>query len=262
MTAFQWGASGHFDLSGACLEYATWGPSPAAAATLVLLHEGLGSLRHWRDFPQALVAATGLGVLAYSRVGYGGSSRVTQLRPVDYLNREAEVLPLVLRDAGIVRAVLLGHSDGGSIAACYLSCTSDPRVLGGVLIAPHFFVEPQGVVAIMQAGDAFRTGGLRDGLARYHKDPDGAFWGWHDVWTSREFLNWTICDALPQISKPMLILQGDADPYGSLAQVEALQTALGDKLETRVLKGCGHAPHKEDRATTLRAITSFCKKIV
>ena len=190
-----WTASGTLDAPGGALEYACLGPQPDEAPTLVLLHEGLGCTRLWRDVPEALARATGFGACVFSRAGYGHSDPVALPRPLDYMNREAiEVLPAVLEAFGVRRAVLVGHSDGATIAAVHVGRVVDPRVIGAVLMAPHFFTEAAGLVEIAKAREAFETGDLRIRLAKYHRDPDVAFRGWiepgvvpaaeRDVWRS------------------------------------------------------------------------------
>ena len=170
-------------LDGRTLETQWWGPGPDAAPTLVLLHEGLGCVALWRDFPEALAAATGCGVFAYSRFGYGGSDSVALPRPMSYMHDEAvDVLAAVLDAAGVRRAVLLGHSDGGSIAAIHAGAVRDPRVVGVVLMAAHFFVEDLNIASIRAIKENYEQGDLRARLARYHRDVDVAFRGWNDAW--------------------------------------------------------------------------------
>ena len=175
--------TGTLDLGDQQLEYRWIGPDPSAAPTLVLLHEGLGSAGLWGDFPDRLTATTGLGVFLYSRAGYGASSTIALPRPLDYMHHEAkQVLPKVLWAIGFQRGLLIGHSDGASIATLYAGNTQDHRVTGLVLIAPHFFVEDMGLAAIAQAKVAFETGDLRARLARWHTDVDAAFKGWNGAW--------------------------------------------------------------------------------
>ncbi len=176
------------ELDGQIIETAWWGPPPDQAPTLVLLHEGLGCVALWRGFPERLAAATGCGVFAYSRFGYGQSAPAALPRPLTYMHEEAEdVLPRILDAAGIRRAVLVGHSDGASIAALYAGSRQDFRIAGLVLIAPHFFVEDVTVASIEAARIAYRDSDLRARLGRYHADPDNAFRGWNDVWLDPAF---------------------------------------------------------------------------
>lgn len=247
---------------GKSLEYRCWGPAPDAAPTLVMLHEGLGSVGLWRDTPERLAAATGCGVVAYSRAGYGGSDPADLPRPLDYQTTEGTgVLADVLDALAIENCVLLGHSDGATMAAIYAGSVSDQRVRGLVLIAPHFFTEPAGLAAIAQAGQAYREGPLRDKLAKYHRDPDTAFNGWHDAWTHPDYAAWDVSDVIDHWRIPVLAIQGDADPYGTLAQVEEIATRIYAPLETLVLKGAGHAPHLEHPAEVDAAIAEFCGRL-
>lgn len=249
-------------VDGTALEYACWGPPPQDAPTLVMLHEGLGSVGLWKKWPEQLAKATGFGVLAYSRAGYGASDPVPLPRPQDYMTREAEdVLGAVLDAAGVRQTVLLGHSDGATIAAIYAGSVSDMRVRGLILIAPHFFTEPCGLAAIRAAGEAYRTGDLRDRLARHHGYVDVAFHGWHDVWANARFSEWNVADVIDHWRIPALAIQGDADPYGTLAQVQEIDERIYSPLETLVLEGGGHAPHVETPEPVMAAITEFCARL-
>jgi pimeloyl-ACP methyl ester carboxylesterase len=247
---------------GATLEARCFGPAPDRAPTLVLLHEGLGSVGLWRDFPERLAGATGFGVFAYSRRGYGASDPVPLPRPLDYMTREAvDVLPEALDGFGFRRGVLLGHSDGASIAALYLGNIADHRVRGLILMAPHFFTEAVGLDAIAKARVAYREGDLRARLARHHRDVDSAFRGWNDAWLDPGFAQWTIEDAIDYIRVPVLAIQGRADQYGTLAQIGALERRLYAPFESLVLDGCGHAPFIERPEETLAAVAAFLARI-
>lgn len=255
-------SDGFLDISGARLESRSFGPSAAAAPTLVLLHEGLGSVGLWGAFPQKLAAATGLGVFAWSRLGYGRSSPVTLPRPVTYLADEAvEALPPVLDAIGLQRGILVGHSDGASIAAIHAARIGDPRVAGLVLIAPHVFTEDSGIAAIGAARDAYRTGDLRARLARHHDDVDGAFWGWNGAWLDPAFLAFDVTDELAAIGVPVLVVQGEDDPYGTLRQVEVLQQRCGGPVETMVLPQVGHAPHRDAPEVVVARIAAFAARV-
>lgn len=246
---------------GKSLEYRCWGPSPDTAPTLVLLHEGLGSVALWRDVPERLAAATGFGVVAYSRAGYGASDPADLPRPLDYQTIEGTaVLADVLAALNIENCVLMGHSDGATMAAIYAGSVSDMAVRGLILIAPHFFTEPSGLAAIVRAGVDYTTG-LRDKLAKYHADVDNAFGGWHGAWTDPAFAAWNVADVIDHWRIPVLAIQGDADPYGTLAQIEEIATRIYAPLETLILPGCGHAPHLERAAQTQAAITEFCARL-
>ena len=251
-----------FSAGGAMLEGCGLGMPPNEAPTIVLLHEGLGSMGLWRDFPEKLARATGLGVFAFSRRGYGGSDKVDLPRPLDYMTREAvDVLPDVLSAIGLKRAILLGHSDGASIAALYLGNVQDPRIRGLILMAPHFFAEPFGLVSIGEAKRAFEQGDLRLRLGKYHKDVDGAFWGWSRAWLDPDFAAWNIEEAVDYIRVPVLAIQGREDQYGTLAQIKALEQRLYAPLDQVILKNCGHAPFIDKPQETLAAIADFVARL-
>ena len=244
-------------LDGRRLETAWWGPGPEAAPTLVLLHEGLGCVTLWRDFPERLTAATGCGVFAYSRLGYGRSDAAALPRPLSYMHDEAFfVVGRVLDAAAIRRCILLGHSDGASIAAIYAGSVQDFRVRGVVLMAPHYFVEDICIEAIARARDAYTQGDLRARLARYHDHVDAAFLGWNGAWLDPGFRAWDITEYLAYIRVPVLQLQGTADPYGTTAQPRAAEQIACCPVET-VMVPAGHAPHLEAAAQTLAAIADF-----
>ena len=246
---------------GANIETAWWGPAPDAAPTLVLLHEGLGCVALWRDFPAALADATGFGVFAYSRLGYGQSDSKPLPWPLSYMQDEArDVLPLVLDAAGIRSAVLIGHSDGGSIAAFYAGTRHDPRVRGLVLMAAHFFVEQQNIDSIRRIRDEYARGELRTRLAKYHRDVDCAFRGWNESWLAPGFRGFDITGCLASIDVPILALQGAGDPYGSDEQLHVLRRHARAPVEARVIDGARHAPHLEAREVTLEAIARFTRE--
>jgi pimeloyl-ACP methyl ester carboxylesterase len=242
------------------LETAWWGPGPDQAPTLVLLHEGLGCVALWRDFPEALVAATGCGVFAWSRFGYGGSDPVTLPRPMSYMHDEAlTVLPRVLDAAGVRRAVVIGHSDGGSIAAIHAGAVRDARVRGVVLIAAHFFVEELNIASITAIRATYEEGDLRARLARYHRDVDVAFRGWNDAWLDPRFRAFDITEHVARIRVPILALQGSEDPYGTAEQLRVLERVAHCPVETRLIAGARHAPHLEAKEATLAAIVPFVR---
>jgi pimeloyl-ACP methyl ester carboxylesterase len=241
------------------LETAWHGPPPDRAPTLVFLHEGLGCVAMWRDFPAALAEATGTGALVYSRFGYGKSPPVALPRPLTYMHDEAALLPQILGDAKIRDAVLVGHSDGGSIALLH-AATRDPRVRGLALEAPHVFCEDVSVASIAAARVAFETGDLRARLARYHgENVDVAFRGWNDAWLDPGFRAWNLEACLPEIQAPVLVVQGEDDAYGTLAQVDAIERGLRAPFTRCVLPECGHAPHKDQRAPTLAVMQAFVR---
>lgn len=255
--------AGMLQVSGGVLETGWWGPGPQQAPTLVLLHEGLGSVALWRDVPERLAAATGWSVFAYSRFGYGHSDTTSLPRPMTYMHQEAQVvLPEVLRVAGIRQAVLVGHSDGGSIAAIYAGSAATPRpngpdLLGLITIAAHFFVEDLSVASIRGIGATYQTGELRERLARYHRDVDTAFRGWNDAWLDPRFRDFDITGFLPHIEVPILALQGADDPYGTDDQLRVFAANVRTSITTRLIPGARHAPHLEAKDATLAAITDF-----
>ena len=254
---------GDLPLDGRRLEAAWWGPAPDAAPTLVLLHEGLGCVALWRDFPNSLVAATGCGVFAWSRFGYGGSDPAALPRPISYLHDEAlDVLPRVLDAAGVRRAILIGHSDGGSIAAIHAGSVHDARVAGVVLIAAHFFVEDNNIASITEIKASYRQGELRRRLARHHRDADMAFRGWNDAWLDPRFRAFDITGEVGAIRVPVLALQGADDPYGTPEQLRVLERAAACPVATHLIAGARHAPHLEARDATLAAIVPFVRRVL
>jgi pimeloyl-ACP methyl ester carboxylesterase len=240
-----------------------WGPASEDAPTLVLLHEGLGCVALWRDFPEVLAEATGCGVFAYSRFGYGSSEPVTLPRPMSYMHDEAvEVLPRVLDATGRRRIVLIGHSDGGSIAAIHAGTLRDPRVVGAVMIAAHFFVEDVNIAAIGAIKEAYATGNLRERLARYHRDVDVAFRGWNDAWLEPRFRDFDITEQVSRIEVPVLALQGTDDPYGTDEQLRVLERVATCPVETRPIASARHAPHLEAQQATLDAVVPFVRNVL
>jgi pimeloyl-ACP methyl ester carboxylesterase len=250
-------------IDGKMLETKWWGPGPDQAPTLVLLHEGLGCVALWRDFPEALVASTGCGVFAYSRFGYGMSDPVALPRPMSYMQDEAlDVLPHALDASGVRRAVLVGHSDGGSIAAIHAGAVRDARVVGAVMMAAHFFVEDLNIASIAGIKATYERGDLRQRLARYHRDVDVAFRGWNDAWLDPRFRAFDITDHVLRIQVPVLALQGADDPYGTPEQLRVLERVASCPVETRLIAGARHAPHLEARETTLAAIVPFVRSVL
>jgi pimeloyl-ACP methyl ester carboxylesterase len=250
-------------IDGLPVEAAWWGPGPDAAPTIVMLHEGLGCVALWRDVPARLAELTGCGVLAYSRFGYGASAPVRLPRPLTYMHDEAmNVLGQVLDQAGVKIAILLGHSDGGSIASIYVGGVQDFRVRGAVLIAAHFLVEDVSISSIRAAKAAYETTDLPDKMRRYHKDPDNAFWGWNQAWLDPAFVDWRIDDYVSTIRVPVLLVQGSKDEYGTLAQFAAFQAAAYCPVVPHVIEGAGHAPHLTHKDETLAVITAFVSRIM
>ncbi|MEM7222506.1 MAG: alpha/beta hydrolase [Pseudomonadota bacterium] len=241
------------------LEYRMIGPPPDKAPTLVLLHEGLGCVAMWRDFPDRLADRTGYGVFAYSRQGYGGSSPCAVPRSLNYMHDEAErVLPVILDTIGFREGALIGHSDGASIAAIYGGSARDVRLRGLVLIAPHFFTEAPGLASIAEAKRTYESGDLRQRLAKHHGDNvDCAFWGWNRAWLDPGFRQWDLTGYLPGITVPLQLIQGEDDEYGTLAQIETAADRCGGPVRTSLLPKCGHSPHREQPEETLDIIGAF-----
>src|SRR5215813_1754367 len=245
------------------LEYRMIGPRPNAAPTIVMLHEGLGCVGLWGDFPDKLQAATGAGVFVYSRAGYGLSSPVKLPRPLTFMHEEArDVLPRVLDAIGFRRGLLIGHSDGASIAAIYAGSIQDHRVRGLVLMAPHFFTEEMGLAEIARTKAAFETGPLRAKLARWHADPDNAFHSWCGPWLHPEFRKWDLSDELAHIRVPILIVQGEDDQYGTVRQIEVAQQECYCPVDVALLPKTRHAPHREAPEATLRASSEFVNRLL
>ncbi len=233
-------------------------PRTAGGPTLVLLHEGLGSIGLWRDFPQALAERTGLAVLAWSRYGYGKSEVLDGPRQTDYLHREAtEALPELLEAFNVEDPILVGHSDGATIAIIYAgSGLGEPRRL--VLMAPHVFVEESNLEGIRGIVETFRSGDLGNRMAAYHHDPERTFFGWADVWLSPAFRDWNIEDGLPRIGAPTLLIQGRQDEYAGIEQIDAIEKGMTGAQVTRLLlDDCRHSPHFDQREKVLAAISDF-----
>lgn len=247
------------------IEHRWVGGTEATAPLIVFLHEGLGSLAMWKDFPQRLCAATGCRGLVYSRPGYGRSTP----RPVDetwgpdFMHRQAhEVLPALLRalaiDAQAQPPWLFGHSDGGSIALLYASRFVD-QIAGAIVVAPHILVEPVSVASIAKARTAYIEGDLRQRLGQYHDSPDSAFWGWNDIWLLPAFAQWSIESEIAPIRCPLLAIQGVNDAYGSLEQIRGIARRVA-QTELLELPDCGHVPQRDQPETLLAAASAFVRR--
>jgi len=244
-------------VAGQRLEIEQIAAAREGAPTLVFLHEGLGSVALWRDFPAKLAARTGAAALVYSRRGYGKSDRLAAPHKVDYMHHEAlVVLPALLLELAISDPILIGHSDGASIALIHAGSGRRP-VRALVLEAPHVFVEDVTVASIEQAKATYRTTDLSRRLARYHDDPDHAFWGWNDIWLDPAFRAWNIEAVLSGVRCPVLAIQGADDEYGSLAQLDAIERGVSGPVERLVLANCKHSPHLDQEAATLEAMVRF-----
>ena len=229
----------------------------AARPTLVLLHEGLGSVALWRDFPAKLAHATGAPLVVYSRHGYGQSEALAAPRTPRYMHDEAlVVLPELRRALGLKDVVLVGHSDGASIALIHAGSGRWP-VRALVLEAPHVFVEDVSIASIAAAREAYATTDLRQRLQRYHADVDSAFRGWNDAWLDPAFREWNIAAYLPGVRCPVLAIQGEGDEYGTLAQIAAIEGGVKGRFEKLVLGGCKHTPHRDQERVVLHAMAAF-----
>ena len=236
-------------------------PGAADRPTLVFLHEGLGSTAMWKDFPAKVAAETGCPTLVYSRYGYGRSDPIGEARNVRYMHDEALAsLPALLDALKVDRPVLIGHSDGASIALIHAGAGIRP-VCGLILEAPHVFVEDLTVASIAGAKTIYQTTDLNRRLGRYHDDPDNAFWGWNDIWLHPDFRAWNIEEFLPGVRCPSLVIQGADDEYGTMAQLEAIAARSGGPVEALVLDDCKHSPHRDQEAATLRAMTRFIAEV-
>ncbi len=244
------------------LEYRLIDGAPAGAPLMVVLHEGLGSVSMWRDFPTRLCAAVGVRGLVYSRAGYGRSTprpADVKWRP-DFMHVQArEVLPQMLEALGFDAAAtppwLLGHSDGGSIALIHAATFPD-RVAGAIVVAPHVMVEDLSIASIARAKEVYSSTDLRDKLARHHADVDSAFWGWNDIWLDAAFRDWNIEALLPAIRCPLLAVQGYDDEYGTMAQIDRIAAAV-PHTQLLKLEACGHSPHRDQPQALIDAVVRF-----
>ena len=246
------------EAGGSRLEYEWAGVGPADGPTVVMLHQGLGSVGMWRDFPSRVARTTGLRVLAYSRRGHGKSDPLTRADlplPFDFMHREGQdVLPELLRTLGVRRPILFGHSDGASIALIYAGSNIGPAADSLIVMAPHVLVESCTIPSIARARVLWEETDLRDRLARYHDDPDGAFFAWNLSWMMPEFRDWNIQEYLPNIHVPMTVIQGLDDEYGSPLQPRAVERGAGGPVDLVMLPGCKHSPHRDRPEETLAAV--------
>jgi pimeloyl-ACP methyl ester carboxylesterase len=245
--------------AGHALEYEWLDAAEPGRPTLVFLHEGLGSIRQWRDFPLQAVKATGCRALLYSRYGYGQSDVLQEDKAgARFMHREAlEALPQLLEKLRVERPVLVGHSDGASIALIHAGAGYPVRALA--LMAPHVFVEPICVESIRKANATFESSGLAQGLARYHRDPAKTFHLWADAWLDPAFLQWNIEEVLPRIACPVLAIQGEDDQYGTMEQLERIRRGVRGPCNLVKLAACGHAPFRDQPQATLDALARFVR---
>ncbi len=244
------------DADGAVLEVHRYA-GDADGPTLVFLHEGLGSAAMWRNFPGQLAGVTKLAAIVYSRRGYGNSAPRSDPYTTDFMHDEARrTLPALLSALAIQRPLLVGHSDGGSIALIH---AADHPVAGLIVEAPHIFVEDICVDAIAQARETFRSGDLVRRLGRYHKDPEQAFRGWNDIWLEPDFRAWNIEDIVGRVKAPILAIQGETDQYGTMAQIDGIAATAAGPVQLLKLPDCGHAPHRDQPKIVLREMKAFIK---
>jgi pimeloyl-ACP methyl ester carboxylesterase len=234
---------------------------PAAAApVIVFLHEGVGSLSTWRDFPRQIAQATGCSTLTYSRFGHGHSDPLEAPRRVDFMHQEAlQVLPELLDRLGVERPILLGHSEGGSIALIYAG-GSGRAVPGLIALAPHVVVEDATVAGIRNAKTIFETTDLPQKLARHHADPGATFRGWNDIWLDPGFRDWNIEEFLPRVACPILALRGEDDEYGTMEQIDRIARLAAD-VELIKLRDCGHFPHRDQPEAVINAVARFIRRV-
>ena len=249
-------------VGGLRLEYRSISPDPKmqGSPTLVLLHEGLGCVGLWKDFPDRLARAASLDVFLWSRAGFGHSDPIALPRPIDYLEQEVPIVGEVLAAAGIERSILVGHSDGGPIALLHAAGDRVDGLEGVVTMAAHVFVEDVTIEGIRETKRAWEEGDLRAKLARWHDaNVDGAFYGWCDVWLDPAFRDWNIERQLPGVRVPVLAMQGADDQYGTPAQVEAIARQVSGPAEALLLPGAGHSPHLDQPDAVIAAISRFVR---
>ena len=254
-------AISHLEIDGSALEYRWSGPPNDAAPAIVLLHEGLGSLALWKDFPEKLAAATGCAVLAYSRRGHGRSAPLGEPRGLDYLHREAALLPALLDALGANGPLFLfGHSDGASIALLH-SARQRPPPAGLILETPHVFVEDVTLAGIARSVELFESTDLGARLGRYHDDADRLFRAWADTWLSPAFRSWNIESVLPAVRTPVLLIQCEGDPYGTRAQLDAIARRVRSPSEILLLPGDSHVPHTAHAERVLASAARFIARV-
>ncbi len=245
-------------VDGRAIEYRMIPGDALKRPTLVFLHEGLGSVSLWRDFPDKVAARLGARALVYSRFGYGGSDGLLAKREPQFMHEEAlHVLPKLLDQLGVEKPLLVGHSDGASIALIHAGAGNRP-VSGVVAMAPHVFVEPICIEAITKVRATYAASGLKARLAKYHQRVDDAFLGWADIWLDPRFLAWNIEPVVEGITAPMLLIQGHQDEYGTLAQLDRITARAKVPVQRLVLEACGHSPHRDQEAAVADAIVKFC----
>ena len=243
--------------AGRSLNYEWTGGGSAARPVLVFLHEGLGSIRQWRDFPAKVAEATGCRALVYDRYGYGDSDVLEKKRDIQFMHHEAlRSLPELLRNLKVENPILVGHSDGASVALIHAGAGFKVKAVAAM--APHVFIEPICLDSISKISGSFVKSGLEDRLAKYHRDARKTFYGWADVWLDRNFTTWDIRhEYLPNVTCPVLAIQGYDDIYGTMAQLDEVKRRVKGPCELLKLEACGHAPFREQPEKTLEAVTRF-----
>lgn len=250
---------GCLEVAGTRIHFRRFGEG-RSGVPLVFLHEGLGSVELWRDFPRDVASSAQRTAVAYSRHGNGWSSQLTEPRRPEYMHEEAlETLPQVVKELVGSAPVLIGHSDGASIAIIHAG--AGHPVAGLVLIAPHVFVEPETVRSISAVRDRFPRTDIAVKMAKYHTDPQATFYGWADIWLSREFRSWDIEEYLAGINCPTLMIQGDADEYGTTRQLDAIERGSGSPTERLLVAGAGHSPHLSHPGAVTDAVVEFLSRV-
>ncbi|HEY4180073.1 MAG TPA: alpha/beta hydrolase [Kofleriaceae bacterium] len=257
----DWRAGAISTIDGATLHASFVGRHTRTTPTIVFLHEGLGSIRLWRDTPEKIAMSADRCGAVLEREGYGASSPVAVPRALSYMHDEAKRLPAVLADLRISDVILVGHSDGASIALIAAGMGL-VQPWGIVTIAPHVFVEDVSIASITKAADAFRNTDLRSRLAKYHDDVDGAFWGWNRAWLDPAFKKWNIEKYLPAITCPILVVQGDKDEYGTLEQIRKIERGAGGPVETEIVPRAGHAPYRDAPDLVHARIAAFIRGVI
>jgi pimeloyl-ACP methyl ester carboxylesterase len=254
--------SSFVEAAGHRLEYEWTGLADAGAPVIVLLHQGLGAMGLWREFPKHVHEATALRVLNYSRWGYGNSEPLKSFpRSERWMHEGAEELAAVLAALGVARPILLGHSDGATIALLHAAHRMVPPALGVLAMAPHVFLEREGIVSMAKARVAYEEGELREKLQRFHGNADSAFYGWNVTWLAPALRAWNIEAELAGIRCPVGLVQGVSDEYGTPAQLEAIRRATGGQAEVALLENCGHSPHNDQRAAVLGALKRLIARV-
>ena len=248
-----------------CIEYQWLGSEDAGRPLIVFLHEGLGSVSMWKDFPQLLCEAANCRGLVYSRPGYGKSTprAADDAWQPDFMHCQAfEVLPALLEaldiDTEKHKPWFFGHSDGGSIALLFAARYPN-NTTGAIVIAPHILVEDVSISSIAQTRVAYQTTelpNLKSRLARHHDDPDSAFWGWNNIWLSPDFRHWNLTQAIKTITCPLLAVQGLDDEYGTLEQIHGIKRVL-PATQLLELADCGHSPHRDQPDALIGACIAF-----